>query len=62
MGCWQGVLVPVRVTQVREKGVRVRIEGGVGLFAFVPADHVTDDVLGTDPITGQVRSIVLFLV
>ncbi|CAM9648035.1 unnamed protein product, partial [Ascophyllum nodosum] len=49
----EGVLVPVRVTQVREKGVRVRIEGGVGLFAFVPADHVTDDVLGTDPITGQ---------
>lgn len=50
----QGVLVPVRVTKHNDAGVRVRLEGGPGLFGFVPADYVTDDVLPTDPITGQV--------
>lgn len=39
-----------------DAGVRVRLEGGPGLFGFVPADYVTDDVLPTDPITGQVRA------
>ncbi|CAM9424108.1 unnamed protein product [Laminaria digitata] len=36
-----------------DAGVRVRLEGGPGLFGFVPADYVTDDVLPIDPITGQ---------
>ena len=51
----QGVLVPVRVFRHNDAGVRVRLEGGPGLFGFVPRDYVTDDVLPTDPITGQVR-------
>lgn len=51
---WQGVLVPVRVIKHLDSGVRVRVEGGVGLFGFVPVDYVTDDVLPSDPITGQV--------
>lgn len=46
--------MPVRVTKHNDGGVRVRLEGGPGLFGFVPADYVTDDVLPTDPITGQV--------
>ena len=52
--CLQGVLVPVRVMKHNDAGVRVRLEGGPGLFGFVPADYVTDDVLPIDPITGQV--------
>lgn len=52
----QGVLVPVRVTKHSKYGVRVRLEGGPGLFGYVPADYVTDDVLPSDPITGQVPS------
>ncbi len=44
-----------------DAGVRVRLEGGPGLFGFVPADYVTDDVLPTDPITGQVRTCALLL-
>jgi len=54
----KGVLVPVRVMRHNDAGVRVRLEGGPGLFGFVPADYVTDDVLPTDPITGQVRAYV----
>lgn len=50
----KGVLVPVRVMRHNDAGVRVRIEGGPGLFGFVPSDYVTDDVLPIDPITGQV--------
>lgn len=50
----QGVLVPVRVMRHNEHGVKVKLEGGPGLFGFVPADYVTDDVLPNDPITGQV--------
>lgn len=38
-----------------DAGVRVRLEGGPGLFGFVPGDYVTDDVLPPDPITGQVH-------
>lgn len=57
--CLQGVLVPVRVMKHNDAGVRVRLEGGPGLFGFVPADYVTDDVLPVDPITGQVRGRVV---
>ena len=46
--------MPVRVMKHNDAGVRVRLEGGPGLFGFVPADYVTDDVLPIDPITGQV--------
>lgn len=46
--------MPVRVFRHNDAGVRVRLEGGPGLFGFVPRDYVTDDVLPTDPITGQV--------
>ncbi|CBN78798.1 GTB1; RNA binding / hydrolase, acting on ester bonds, also similar to transcription elogantion facto [Ectocarpus siliculosus] len=49
----EGVLVPVRIMRHNDAGVRVRLEGGPGLFGFVPGDYVTDDVLPPDPITGQ---------
>ncbi|CAM9919098.1 unnamed protein product, partial [Sphacelaria rigidula] len=53
----QGVLVPVRVLRHNEHGVKVKLEGGPGLFGFVPTDYVTDDVLPNDPITGQVANL-----
>ena len=52
--------MPVRVMKHNDAGVRVRLEGGPGLFGFVPADYVTDDILPMDPITGQVRLLVLW--
>lgn len=55
--CEKGVLVPVRIMRHNDAGVRVRLEGGPGLFGFVPADYVTDDVLPPDPITGQVHTL-----
>lgn len=51
--------MPVRVMRHNDAGVRVRLEGGPGLFGFVQRDYVTDDVLPTDPITGQVCCAVL---
>eukprot|EP00903_Cladosiphon_okamuranus_P017486 g16106.t1 len=53
----EGVLVPVRVFRHNDAGVRVRLEGGPGLFGFVKKDYVTDDVLPTDPITGQTADL-----
>lgn len=47
--------MPVRVMRHNDAGVKVRLEGGPGLFGFVPKDYVTDDVLPVDPITGQVQ-------